>query len=106
MATYDHFEPLPIRCPACGRTFSEWVGTDGPGRYFLYREGARQPVDQLVDADARTPVGDWPAFRLPPVFMIRATGDDHVASATGVTGPDGTWVQSYLHHESWAGCVL
>jgi hypothetical protein len=73
----------------------------------LYRLGARQPVDQMVDEDARTPVSEWPRFPLPRVFVIEAWDTDeprHTASATGVCDADGAWAKTYLHYGSWAGC--
>lgn len=106
MATYDHYEPSDIRCPACDQPFSDWRGEDGPGRFFLYRQGARQPVDQLVDEDARTPEREWPQFGLPSRFLIAATGEGHMASATGACDEGGTWIETFLHYQSWGGCPV
>jgi cell wall assembly regulator SMI1 len=103
---YDHYEPLEIRCPSCDTPFAGWVGDFGPCRFFLYRQDACQPVDQLVDADARTPEADWPNFQLTRAFLITATAQQHMASATGVCDESGKWVQMFLHHASWSGCPV
>ena len=109
MSTYDHYDPGSVECPHCGKALTNWTGIDGPGRFFLYRLGARQPVDQLVDEDSRTALSEWPQFSLPRVFVIEAwdTGrGNHTASATGVCDAEGRWVETYLHHDSWLGCWL
>jgi hypothetical protein len=107
VSTYDHYDPGTIECPECGEALVNWTGSDGPGRFFLYRLGVRQPVDQLVDEDSRTPMADWPTFPLPRVFVIEAWDTKeprHRASATGICDTDGRWARTWLHHGSWSGC--
>lgn len=104
MGLYDHYEPADICCPSCDEPFAGWTGRDGPCKFFVFRFEGREPVDQRVGADVRSSESEWRAVHLPPRFLITAKAHGHGAHATGVCDERGTWIATFLHHNSWTGC--
>jgi len=69
---FDWYRPQKhLRCPVDGHALKEWQGKDGPCGLFVWREGVKHPVDQLVDdEDVRWSVKERERFTLPSNFAI------------------------------------
>jgi hypothetical protein len=74
MSLFDWYQPADkLRCPVCDSPLSEWQGKDGPCGLFVWREGVKHPVDQLVGAEeSRWSPEEWSQFTLPSTFTIRS----------------------------------
>jgi hypothetical protein len=71
MAMFDWYQPKEtLHCPVCGRSLSEWQGSDGPSALLVWAEGNPMPIDQRIDPELR--VVPWPnsRWRLPQTFSI------------------------------------
>jgi hypothetical protein len=72
MSLFDWYCPLgDLRCPLDGTPLTRWQGKDGPCLLFVWEEGARHPVDQLIaDEEVRSTPQDWENYDLPESFTI------------------------------------
>ena len=72
MSLFDWYRPQgQLRCPIDGHPLKEWQGKDGPCSLFVWQEGGKHPVDQLIDdEEVRSHPAEWNRFVLPPVFQI------------------------------------
>jgi hypothetical protein len=102
MSMFDWYQPATqLTCPECGTPLKEWQGKDGPCGLFVWREGVRHPVDQLIDdEEVRLPPGELSRFTLPSSFEIYSYDcpNHQPIDAVCATG-DGVWsstqVQSF-----------
>ncbi len=98
MGMFDYYQTAQaVACPRCGNELSGWQGKGGPCGLFLWREGVRHPVDQLVDADARLASDKLEDFALPEKFVIYTDccGGDFLIDALG-SSADGVWQETRL----------
>lgn len=71
MSLFDYYRPSgELRCPVCSRELREWQGKDGPNGLVVWVEGARHPVEQLVDDDVQLELADREKLTLPERFLI------------------------------------
>lgn len=99
MSMFDWYQPVAkLRCPVCENPLEEWQGKDGPNGLFLWREGVKHPVDQLIpDEEVRWPPEEWIHFTLPPKFIIYSHDcpDHQPIDAEGIT-QDGVWSKTIV----------
>lgn len=98
MGMFDWYRPrAEIQCPECGMPLKEWQGKDGPRALFVWSEGERWPIDQLVEEEWKLPEDERRKFELPIEFLIYSYDcDKHVVSAKGKT-IDGVWSETTIH---------
>ena len=81
-----------IVCPGWHRELKEWQGTDGACGMFVWKQGTKKPIDQLVEPELRDLPWPDPKLQLPASFTITATecSCPYIAEATGYV-VSGTW---------------
>ena len=74
MGMFDWYQPAEtVNCPTCHEPVeSTWQGKDGPNGLFVWRQGHRASVDQLVDDVVRWSATELSRFSLPGSFAIYA----------------------------------
>ena len=71
MGMYDSYKPAKeYACPVCGTPLKDWQGKDGPCGLFVWQEGEKYPIDQLVDEEVRSSVEERQQWMLPLRFWI------------------------------------
>jgi hypothetical protein len=94
MSLFDWYQPAAeLICPVCGNLLKVWQSKDGPCGLFLWREGVKHPVDQLVyDEEARWSPDEWCQFTLPTQFEIYSYDcPDHQPIDALCRTQDGVW---------------
>lgn len=104
MGMFDYYRPArEQRCPVCSRTLEEWQGKDAANALFVWAEGSRSPVDQLVDDDLRLPGDERERLVLPTRFTIYSFDcPDHYPIEAECQTHDGTWNETVV--QSFDGC--
>ena len=71
MSMFDYYRPAhELRCPVCFRPLRDWQGKDGPNALFVWSEGHRAPLDQVVDEEVMLSTEQRERFTLPRSFVI------------------------------------
>ena len=98
MSMFDYYRPAgEFRCPVCLRPLREWQGKGGPNALFVWVEGTRWPVDQIVDEDARLTREQRQAFGLPSRFIIYSYDcPEHQPVEAECSVVDGVWSKTAL----------
>jgi hypothetical protein len=98
MGFFDWYKPATqYGCPACGLPLKDWQGKDGPCGQFVWQEGEKYPVDQLVDDEARLSVEERQRWMLPPRFLIYSYDcPRHKPIEALGTTQDGVWSSTSL----------
>lgn len=97
MGMYDSYKPAKeYACPVCGTPLKDWQGKDGPCGLFVWQEGEKYPIDQLVDEEVRSSVEER-QWMLPLRFWIYSYDcpDHHPINALGTT-QDEVWSSTTL----------
>ena len=98
MGMFDWYRPREsLHCPVCGGVLTQWQGHAGTPSLFVWAEGTRSPVDQLVDDEIRVTPWPDPNWELPDNFLIRShdCGCPHGVEAVGHV-VKGVWVKTTL----------
>lgn len=96
MGMFDWYKPAKqFTCPVCGTLLKEWQGKEGPCGLFVWQEGEKHPVDQLVDDEARFSVEERQQWVLPTHFHIYSCDCPHDIDALGTT-QGGFWSSTSL----------
>jgi hypothetical protein len=93
MSLFDYYRPMgEMRCPICHRLLHEWQGKDGPNGLFVWAQGARSPVDQVVDEESRADLRTSEHLTLPGRFLIYSYDcPDHQPVEAECTAEGGVW---------------
>ncbi len=107
MGTYDDYEPIPpLTCPVCDVSVGHLQGTDGPNRFYRWRQGDAAPVGfggspedlPFLEDDF---VGKMEASRLPEDFRMGTLCDNaHVIEAIGHAS-HGVWTHTEIVEFDW-----
>jgi hypothetical protein len=103
MGMFDWYQPAQkYACPVCGIPLKIWQGKDGPCGLFVWQEGEKYPVDQLVDDEVRSSVEERQQCLLPLRFWIYSYDcpDHYPIDALGTT-QDGVWSFTSLQPFQW-----
>ncbi len=98
MSMFDYYRPAgKPRCPICLRLLGEWQGKDGPNGLFVWVEGARYPVDQAVEDDARIDRAAQDRLVLPQTFIIYSYDcPEHQPVEAECRAPVGVWNETVV----------
>jgi hypothetical protein len=100
MSLFDWYEPTDSNmqsCPLCSSKLAEWQGKDGPCGQFVWRQGARLPVDQKVDDEVRLVSPEFDNLVLPASFEIYSYScPNHFPILAMGYCEDGIWKSSAL----------
>jgi hypothetical protein len=95
---FDYYRPAgDVRCPTCQRALHEWQGKDGPNGLFVWAQGKRHPVDQLVGEESRLTTDERERLSLPPRFVIYSFDcPEHRPVEADCRAPTGVWTEIAL----------